>query len=76
MSVQHEQTTLQILRAKLGPDDLRTQVILFSVGSIKPSEYSGTLFGAFFNFLDNQSHQTRGKKIMVIVIPMLKIEKL
>lgn len=27
LSVQHEQTTLQILRAKLGPDDLRTQVI-------------------------------------------------
>ena len=26
LSVQHEQTTLQILRAKLGPDDLRTQV--------------------------------------------------
>ncbi|KAM1310013.1 hypothetical protein ACFX2H_006634 [Malus domestica] len=25
LSVQHEQTTLQILRAKLGPDDLRTQ---------------------------------------------------
>lgn len=29
LSVQHEQTTLQILRAKLGPDDLRTQVIPF-----------------------------------------------
>jgi protein TIF31 len=28
LSVQHEQTTLQILRAKLGPDDLRTQVLL------------------------------------------------
>ena len=27
LSVQHEQTTLQILRAKLGPDDLRTQVL-------------------------------------------------
>ena len=27
LSVQHEQTTLQILQAKLGPDDLRTQVI-------------------------------------------------
>lgn len=26
LSVQHEQTTLQILQAKLGPDDLRTQV--------------------------------------------------
>lgn len=26
LSVQHEQTTLQILRAKLGSDDLRTQV--------------------------------------------------
>ena len=26
LSVQHEQTTLKILRAKLGPDDLRTQV--------------------------------------------------
>ena len=25
LSVQHEQTTLQILRATLGPDDLRTQ---------------------------------------------------
>ncbi|XP_028093256.1 protein TSS-like [Camellia sinensis] len=25
LSVQHEQTTLQILQAKLGPDDLRTQ---------------------------------------------------
>ncbi|KAK9705073.1 hypothetical protein RND81_07G031900 [Saponaria officinalis] len=25
LCVQHEQTTLQILRAKLGPDDLRTQ---------------------------------------------------
>lgn len=29
LSVQHEQTTLQILRAKLGPDDLRTQVGVF-----------------------------------------------
>lgn len=29
LSVQHEQTTLQILRAKLGPDDLRTQVGIF-----------------------------------------------
>ena len=28
LSVQHEQTTLQILRAKLGPDDLRTQVLV------------------------------------------------
>lgn len=27
LSVQHEQTTLQILQAKLGPDDLRTQVM-------------------------------------------------
>jgi protein TIF31 len=27
LSVQHEQTTLQILTAKLGADDLRTQVI-------------------------------------------------
>ena len=26
LSVQHEQTTLQILQAKLGSDDLRTQV--------------------------------------------------
>lgn len=26
LSVQHEQTTLQILQAKLGPEDLRTQV--------------------------------------------------
>lgn len=26
LSVQHEQTTLQILQAKLGADDLRTQV--------------------------------------------------
>ncbi len=26
LSVQHEQTTLQILQAKLGPDDIRTQV--------------------------------------------------
>ena len=26
LSVQHEQKTLHILRAKLGPDDLRTQV--------------------------------------------------
>ena len=26
LSVQHEQTTLQILKKKLGPDDLRTQV--------------------------------------------------
>ena len=29
LSVQHEQTTLQILQAKLGSDDLRTQVRLF-----------------------------------------------
>nr|GMC61100.1 protein TSS isoform X1 [Ipomoea batatas] len=28
LSVQHEQTTLQILQAKLGPDDLRTQNFL------------------------------------------------
>jgi len=28
LSVQHEQTTLQILQAKLGSDDLRTQVVL------------------------------------------------
>jgi protein TIF31 len=28
LSVQHEQTTLQILQAKLGSDDLRTQVLL------------------------------------------------
>ena len=27
LSMQHEQTTLQILQAKLGPDDLRTQVL-------------------------------------------------
>ena len=27
LSVQHEQTTLQILQAKLGSDDLRTQVV-------------------------------------------------
>lgn len=27
LSVQHEQTTLQILNAKLGMEDLRTQVI-------------------------------------------------
>lgn len=27
LSVQHEQTTLQILQAKLGSEDLRTQVI-------------------------------------------------
>lgn len=27
LSVQHEQTTLQILQAKLGPEDLRTQVL-------------------------------------------------
>ena len=27
LSVQHEQTTLQILQAKLGPEDLRTQVV-------------------------------------------------
>jgi protein TIF31 len=26
--VQHEQTTLQILQAKLGPEDLHTQVLL------------------------------------------------
>lgn len=26
LSVQHEQTTLKILQAKLGPEDLRTQV--------------------------------------------------
>ena len=26
LSVQHEQTTLQILQTKLGPEDLRTQV--------------------------------------------------
>jgi len=31
LSVQHEQTTLQILRSKLGPDDLRTQVYTFSI---------------------------------------------
>ena len=31
LSVQHEQTTLQILRAKLGPDDLRTQVFLSDI---------------------------------------------
>jgi protein TIF31 len=30
LSVQHEQTTLQILQEKLGQDDLRTQV-LFSL---------------------------------------------
>ena len=30
LSVQHEQTTLQILQAKLGPEDLRTQVLRFS----------------------------------------------
>lgn len=30
LSVQHEQTTLQILQAKLGPEDLRTQVPRFS----------------------------------------------
>lgn len=29
LSVQHEQTTLQILQAKLGSDDLRTQVSFF-----------------------------------------------
>lgn len=28
LSVQHEQTTLQILQAKLGPEDLRTQVLI------------------------------------------------
>lgn len=28
LSVQHEQTTLQILQAKLGSEDLRTQVVL------------------------------------------------
>lgn len=28
LSVQHEQTTLQILQAKLGSEDLRTQVAL------------------------------------------------
>lgn len=28
LSVQHEQTTLQILQSKLGADDLRTQVFL------------------------------------------------
>lgn len=33
LSVQHEQTTFKILRAKLGPEDLRTQVttLTFSV---------------------------------------------
>lgn len=30
LSVQHEQTTLQILQAKLGAEDLRTQVSLRS----------------------------------------------
>lgn len=28
LSVQHEQTTLQILKAKLGTEDLRTQVVM------------------------------------------------
>ena len=31
LSVQHEQTTLQILQAKLGSDDLRTQVLILQV---------------------------------------------
>jgi hypothetical protein len=35
LSVQHEQTTLQILQAKLGTDDLRTQVHKLSHQSSK-----------------------------------------
>jgi hypothetical protein len=31
LSVQHEQTTMQILQEKLGEDDLRTQVLFLSV---------------------------------------------
>jgi protein TIF31 len=31
LSVQHEQTTLKILQAKLGAEDLRTQVIPFLI---------------------------------------------
>ena len=34
LSVQHEQTTLQILQAKLGLDDLRTQVKISTFGKV------------------------------------------
>lgn len=37
LSVQHEQTTLQILQAKLGSEDLRTQVMLVLVFYISAS---------------------------------------
>ncbi|MFS7943650.1 putative tetratricopeptide-like helical domain superfamily [Helianthus anomalus] len=33
LSVQHEQTTLQILQAKLGPEDLRTQEYVVRIES-------------------------------------------
>lgn len=39
LSVQHEQTTLQILQAKLGPDDLRTQVIQVAILVIQPDTF-------------------------------------
>ena len=35
LSVQHEQTTLQILQAKLGSEDLRTQVVSASVVDVQ-----------------------------------------
>jgi len=38
LSVQHEQTTLKILQAKLGSEDLRTQVFSFSDGITSISE--------------------------------------
>jgi len=37
LSVQHEQTTLQILQAKLGPEDLRTQVKVIEIFNISSS---------------------------------------
>ena len=37
LSVQHEQTTLQILQAKLGSEDLRTQVDIFEIFDIRTS---------------------------------------
>lgn len=44
LSVQHEQTTLQILQAKLGPDDLRTQVTCVFLFDSGPKFFGMILF--------------------------------
>lgn len=54
LSVQHEQTTLQILQAKLGSDDLRTQVVpLLFYDRLKYTNSNACSLGTYMNLLQD-----------------------